>query len=93
MVTMWGDCPKAELMAVWCSALGAIEPERIRVALEKVSTSYPEWPPTLGEFLLLCKPSIPAAHRLLIPDRSPREPIPQHIRDVMRKVREQAKQQ
>lgn len=77
-------------MAAWCSALGSIDPERIRGALDRVATAYPEWPPTLGEFLLLCRPVI-AAHRPLLPDRTQREPIPQHIRDVMAKIREQAK--
>jgi hypothetical protein len=68
MTTMWGDCPKADLMDAWCEALGQIAPERVRAALEKVPSTYPEWPPTLGEFLVLCKSdSIPAAHRAFLP--------------------------
>lgn len=66
MTAMWGDCPRADIMDAWCEALGPIEPERIRDALANVLTAHPQWPPTLGEFLILCKPvSVHPSHRLL----------------------------
>ena len=53
-------------------ALAEIPIERIRAGIMQVPIVYPIWPPTLGEFLALCKPLVvPAAHRPLLP--SPRD--------------------
>ena len=70
---MWGDCPKADIMDAWREGLRGIDPDAIALALSTVHVSYQQWPPTLGEFVALCKPVVPAAHRLLLP-APPREP-------------------
>ncbi len=64
MATMWGDCPEADVMDAWQDGLRFKTGDAIRKGLEQVATAYPEWPPTLGEFLGLCK-NAPAMHREL----------------------------
>lgn len=78
---MWLDTPKAELMTTWSEALAGIPVERVRTALVKLPVAHPTWPPTLGEFLLLCKPaSTVAAHRLLLPSPRDNSAIPPRIK-------------
>jgi len=73
MTTMWADCPKADLMDAWREGLRGIEADSIALALSTVHVAHPEWPPTLGEFVSLCKPQpVTAAHRLL-PSFAPRK--------------------
>lgn len=40
---------------VWGKTLDGIEPETIKSVLEKLPAEYPNWPPTVGQFLALCK--------------------------------------
>ena len=78
---MWGDCPHADIMDAWREGLRGIDPDAVALALSTVHVPFPEWPPTLGEFVSLCKPQpITAAHRLLpsLPERK-REPIAPEI--------------
>lgn len=73
---MWGDCPKADLMDAWGEALAGVSPDFIRDAISKVAAAYPSWPPTLGEFVALCRPGATMpAHQLLLPTPWPDEPI------------------
>lgn len=68
MATMWGDCPKADIMDAWGEALASADPANVRSALAKVAERYPSWPPTLGEFMALCRnESTPQAHRQALP--------------------------
>jgi hypothetical protein len=84
---MWAGIPIADVKAAWSSELAGVRAEQIAAALKGLGT----FPPTLPEFLALCRQSTtPTTHRLLLPDRRPRDPIPQHIRDVMRQFRERA---
>lgn len=63
---MWGDVPQADVMDAWRTALAGVDGEVIGLALVALPTSHPEWPPTLGEFVALCKPAPkPQAHNLL----------------------------
>lgn len=40
----------------WAQALGGVAPERIAVALDKLVMGGDAWPPSLPEFIALCKP-------------------------------------
>lgn len=93
MTAMWGDCPGADLMDAWCEALAGIPVANLRAALDNVMAAHPEWPPTLGQFLALCKPApIPQAHRPLLPDRRAREPIDPRIqREISAMLEKQRK--
>jgi len=43
---------------VWADALGQFHGEHIRDALTAAFTSYPDYPPTLPQFVGLCKDSV-----------------------------------
>lgn len=53
--------PDAKSMALakreWAQALGTVQPERIAAALDKLVADGGAWPPSLPEFIALCKPS------------------------------------
>ena len=82
MATMWGDCPRADIMDAWREGLRGVDPARVSDALARVHAEYPEWPPTLGEFVALCRrPTVEAAHRPLVSLPRPKhEPIPENIK-------------
>ena len=40
---------------VWGESLASIEPITIKAVLDQLPTAYPNWPPTVGQFLELCK--------------------------------------
>ena len=79
MVSMWGECPPADIIDHWRSGLEGYSGEQIKRALDRMLDIHPDWPPTLGQFRQLCKPPI-VAHRLFLVDKSPRAPIPDKIR-------------
>jgi hypothetical protein len=61
---MWADIPMADVKDAWASALAGISGERVAAALKALG----KFPPTLPEFVSLCKPAAtPAAHRAFLP--------------------------
>ena len=42
------------MIDVWGSALAGVDPMEIKSALDRLPTDFPEWPPTVGQFLALC---------------------------------------
>lgn len=82
---MWADAPMDRVKATWGDALAQFRPDEIAQALEHL----PKFPPTLPEFVDLCrqfrKPGKPA---LAIVDgrRSPPPGGFQALRDVLRKA-------
>lgn len=53
--------------AEWSRALQGVDPIRLRKALDQSITTYPNWPPTIGEFLQLSEPdpseaNLPSIH-------------------------------
>ena len=40
---------------VWGNTLSAIGIQTIKQVLDQLPTEHPEWPPTVGQFLALCK--------------------------------------
>lgn len=53
--TMWADAPVAEVKAVWADALGQFVADDIRSALASSFDHYPDFPPTLPQFVGLCR--------------------------------------
>ena len=82
MASMWGDCPKADLMDAWRTGMEGLTSAQIKGALDTMLTAYPDWPPTLGQFLSLCKPVVPAAHRPFVSlPRQKHDKIPADIKE------------
>jgi hypothetical protein len=82
-------------MDAWQEGLGDVTGEQVRVALAGVLTAHPEWPPTLGQFLALCKPVVQPSHRLFLPspqiDASKRGPVPAQFAEAVAKLQEPQK--
>ncbi len=57
LATMWVDADMAEVKAVWAEQLGRFEPASISAALQRLIDSGNQWPPTLPEFVELCRQS------------------------------------
>ena len=55
LATMWVDADMAEVKAVWSEQLGRFEPASISAALQRLVDSGNQWPPTLPEFVELCR--------------------------------------
>ncbi|MCL4822584.1 MAG: hypothetical protein KJZ57_00070 [Anaerolineales bacterium] len=55
LATMWVDADMAEVKAVWAEQLGRFEPASISAALQRLIDSGNQWPPTLPEFIELCR--------------------------------------
>ena len=83
MSAHWGDVPQADVIDAWQTGLAGVPAEKIKRALELMLVDHPEWPPTLGQFLALCRrPLVPtAAHRPALPQ--PRTGMPPHIREQL----------
>lgn len=52
---MWNGADVAEVKAVWGEQLGRYRPVTIGAALQKLIDSGNQWPPTLPEFVELCR--------------------------------------
>lgn len=80
MSAMWGDCPQADIIDAWRHGLKGVPAERIARALELMLTDHPEWPPTLGQFLALCRRPLlaSASHVEALP--APRTEMPAHVK-------------
>lgn len=55
--TMWVDAGMDEVKAVWAEQLGRFAPQTIADALQRLIDSGNQWPPTLPEFVELCRQS------------------------------------
>ena len=51
----------------WAQGLKGADPHRIKSALEQLQISGEKWPPSLPEFLALCKPKMAACHQPFLP--------------------------
>jgi len=52
---MWLDASMNEVKSVWADQLGRFAPESIAGALQRLVDSSSAWPPTLPEFVELCR--------------------------------------
>lgn len=55
--TMWVDAGMDEVKSVWAEQLGRFEPSSIAGALQRLVDGGSQWPPTLPEFVELCRQS------------------------------------
>jgi len=68
MQRMWGDTPTEDVKAAWADSLGRFSLEQILAGLRALEDSGATFPPTLPEFIALCKrrpPPVVAAHQPL----------------------------
>ncbi len=55
VATMWGDVPPDEVRGVWADSLGQFGGDDLRDALTAVFDAHPDYPPTLPQFVGLCR--------------------------------------
>lgn len=80
---LWADVPMADVKDAWASELAGVTGEQIAGALKACGT----FPPTLPEFVALCKPvSVPAAHQQYLPAQRNSQEIPPKIRAEIEKL-------
>jgi hypothetical protein len=61
----WRGVEAETVKAVWAKKLGGLRPEQIRRGIAGLEQC--KFPPTLPEFVALCKQAAPEAHRLKLP--------------------------
>jgi hypothetical protein len=81
--TMWADADPEEVRRVWGESLGRFDPADIRSALDDVVRGYPDFPPTLPQFLALCMDSMRRRSQETPKLAAPRVPMPPHIREQL----------
>jgi hypothetical protein len=82
--TMWADVPMEAVIATWREDLAGVTPEQVRKALDHLKANNP-FPPTLPEFLGLCRQHrMKAANVVYLPP--PRGEIPEQFRAVIAKL-------
>ena len=64
---MWADADVQEVKAVWARALMKFDPKSIGCALDRLIESGREWPPTLPEFVELCRQSAIGRQQAQVP--------------------------
>ena len=57
MTQMWGDANPEEVKRTWSLELGRFDPEDIRNAIDATNSAHQDYPPTLWQFVSLCKDS------------------------------------
>ena len=69
----WRGVDAETVKAVWAKKLGALKPEQIRRGI--ASLEQCKFPPTLPEFMALCKQAVPQAHvhKLAAPRLTPEQ--------------------
>lgn len=55
VAAMWGGADLAEVKALWAQQLGRFTGGTIAVAVQAVIDSGRQWPPTLPEFVAICR--------------------------------------
>lgn len=61
----WLGVDAAEMKAAWARKLGGLTPEQIKRGLAGLEQN--RFPPTLPEFIALCRQAVPQAHVLKLP--------------------------
>lgn len=65
----WRGVDASQVKAVWAKELGRYNPAQIKRGI--ASLEQCRFPPTLPEFIALCKQSVPQAHLLKLPPPKP----------------------
>ncbi len=61
----WHGVDAAEMKAAWAQKLGGLTPQQIKRGLDGLEQS--KFPPTLPEFIALCRRAVPEAHVQKLP--------------------------
>jgi hypothetical protein len=84
---LWSDIPMAGVKAEWSRALTGISAEQMRLALEAIFDKGNTFPPTLPEFVSLCRQCRKFGQPLRLAAPRERGEIPAHVLDVIAKLR------
>jgi len=71
---------------VWGQGLKDIDPAKMKSALDSLPFEYPDWPPTLGQFLALCKVGDDPSMRFQLPKPRGDEQIATEALAEMKKI-------
>lgn len=86
MDQMWGSTDPDELREVWAEGLAPFAPGEIKGAISMLEAAHPDFPPTLFQFVGLCRD----ARRRLASESTklagPLVPMPDHAREKLREV-------
>lgn len=84
---MWGDTDPQEVRQTWERELNTFQPSDIKSALETMRTAYPDYPPTLFQFVGMARDHrikrVQTAEKL-----PPPKADPEQAREILRRVRE-----
>lgn len=81
---MWGEVDPAELQQVWADELGRFSGDDLREAVAGVVAAYPEYPPTLPQFIGLCMDAKRKRAQESVKLPGPKTEMPAHIREQLR---------
>jgi len=84
--TMWGEADPSEVRQVWADALGRFSADDLRSALDAVMPAYPDYPPTLPQFVNLCMDSRRKRAQEAPKLPGPRGDMPPHIQTQLRAI-------
>lgn len=65
VATMWADADLNEVRAVWGDGLGHYDAVDIKRSLETMIVAYPDYPPTLPQFVAMCRDSMRARKQVV----------------------------
>jgi len=68
MATTWASVDRAEVNQVWGEALSRFPMQAIGDAVRALSEAPGDWPPTLPQFVTLCKSYNRPEHRAALPE-------------------------
>lgn len=91
VATMWGEADPSEVRDVWGEQLGRFEGSDIRYALDVCLSAYPDYPPTLPQFLGLCVDGRRRRAQEAVKLPGPKTEIPPHIAKMLREFVERAR--
>lgn len=85
--SMWADADLSEVKALWAQQLTRYKPATIGLALQNLMASGNEWPPTLPEFMEMCRQASIAREQhspavMLPAQRARPEVVRSHIEQV-----------
>lgn len=84
---MWAGAPLDAVKAEWARTLTGVEPEAMRLALDAMLTAGKAFPPSLPEFVSLCRQFRKAgAPHLSLADKT-RVQMPEHVKAAIAKLR------
>lgn len=84
---LWAGMPIDEVKGEWARTLTGVEPEAMRLALDALLTAGKPFPPSLPEFVSLCRQFRKAgAPHLSLADKT-RVQMPDHVKAAIAKLR------